>query len=512
MNLQNLKKGAFFAAVFAELAYILFVFATNYKSPDHAEHLHASWLVWQGNVPYVDFFEHHHPLLWYLAAPLVALFYKNVMIFYVAQLVNAFVYVVMFRGLYRIACDFLKTSEKAFVLALMLFFMYPSFIWYFFEFAPDAFMFASFVWGLWYYFKFLEEKKQKPLNICFILWTISFLFLQKVLFMLLIMGGYTLYLVLKKEISLKNIIKAMIIPVIIMGIFLSYLIYHKALHQFITLNYDLNFWMCKLKGAAGFPRKTSIFLMTLWIALFCLYDFLKENSRYRLIFTGLLIGDFLFKRFTWAPWAQYFMLIEFGGLLVISQEILSLKTKKIAYLLLIFVVFMHLVAIKVNRSKYEQTYYLNLQKYVMTNSHGEDDIVYSRDDMIFNIYGKNPHYYWFGHRSIAPLAYYLYGYGGKIDINQIVQHHKPIFLIKDEMTNSLSYEGNLVENYKGHLEKIYNRFPNHGEGRENFARYWNGPAFYKIDDEIFDTYYMPAKRPHLFIRNDAPKLGFYRKK
>lgn len=73
-----------------------------YYFPDHAEHLHASWLVWQGEVPYRDFFEHHHPLLWYIAAPMVALFYKNVMIFYVARLVNASVY------------DFYKLDDEIF--------------------------------------------------------------------------------------------------------------------------------------------------------------------------------------------------------------------------------------------------------------------------------------------------------------------------------------------------------------------------------------------------------------
>ena len=513
MNWQNLRRGAFFAAVFVETLYVLFYFFIIYKGPDHAEHLHASWLVWQGQIPYKDFFEHHHPLLWYIAAPMVALFYKNVMIFYVARLVSAVVYIIMFWGVYRISYDFLKISKKAFITALMLFLLYPSFVISLFEFAPDSFMFASFVWGLWFYFRFLENKQQKMLNVSFILWTIAFLFLQKVLLMLFIPCVYTFYLVIRKETSLKTVIKATIIPLVLFGLFLSYFIYHQALREFIILNYDLNYWMCQLKGEGGFPKFTSIFMMTSLIAAFCLYDFLKIHNRYRSIFAVLLIGDFLFKMITWAPWIQYFMLIELGGLLIISQEIFTLKVKKASYILLSFIIYMHLVSIKVNPITYEKLFYfkfyLNLQNYIMINSQTKDDIIITDGDgRIFNIYGKNPHYYWFGFSNIAPLSYYLYGYGGAFDINSMVKYHKPVFLFKGKFINHLSFDANLCGEYHKYLEKLYYRFPNKGEGATAFADYWNQPFFYVIDDDIFDKYYKPTEKPYLFIRKDAPELRF----
>jgi 4-amino-4-deoxy-L-arabinose transferase-like glycosyltransferase len=43
-------------------------------NPDEFEHLHASWCVAHGLVPYRDFFEHHTPGLYYLLAPLLRLF------------------------------------------------------------------------------------------------------------------------------------------------------------------------------------------------------------------------------------------------------------------------------------------------------------------------------------------------------------------------------------------------------------------------------------------------------
>ena len=509
MIAQKFEKIIVGTIAFIELMSIAIFFWGGYGTCDHAEHLHASWLVWQGEVPYRDFFEHHNPLLWYVMAPVVALFYKNVMIFYVARLINAFVYVIMFWGLYKISCDFLKISGRAFILALMLFFVHPLFVYSFLELSPDCFMFAGFIWGLWYYYKFLETKRQMMLNISFVLWVISFLFVQKVLFMFIIMGACTLYFMVKKEIKIKAVIKALILPLMILGLFVLYLFLNDSLTQYFTLNYELNFWMCKLKGKSGFP---SLMSMTVWVFMlsaFCLYGFLKQNFTYRLLFVVLLLGDFIFKFLTWAPWVQYFVLIEFGALLIISDTILTLKTKKVACLLLFLVVCLQVYSIKQSHMKYTYKSYVKFQQYFMNHSKGNDDVIVSASWGTFNIYGKNPHYYWFGLSDIAPLAYYLYGYGGKFDINDIIRQFKPVLLFKStDETNLLQLSGNKRGDYHQYLEQLYDKFPNKKEGAKAFADYWNQPSFYTIDDEIFDAYYQKTDKPYWFIRKDAPQLEF----
>lgn len=45
---------------------------TRYFTIDEYQYAHATWLVSQGHVPYVDFYEHHFPLSYVLHAPLVA--------------------------------------------------------------------------------------------------------------------------------------------------------------------------------------------------------------------------------------------------------------------------------------------------------------------------------------------------------------------------------------------------------------------------------------------------------
>jgi hypothetical protein len=61
---------------------ILFLFRIEllqhrYFDQDEFEHLHASWLVSVGKTPYVDFFEHHTPWLYYAFAPMYTIIHAN---------------------------------------------------------------------------------------------------------------------------------------------------------------------------------------------------------------------------------------------------------------------------------------------------------------------------------------------------------------------------------------------------------------------------------------------------
>ena len=48
-----------------------------YPEGDVMEHIHASYMVFSGKVPYRDFFQHHNPLLWYIFSPFVGLHAKG---------------------------------------------------------------------------------------------------------------------------------------------------------------------------------------------------------------------------------------------------------------------------------------------------------------------------------------------------------------------------------------------------------------------------------------------------
>ncbi len=65
------------AGFFALHAVILADWAATVRiDVDEVTHLHCSWLVSQGLVPFRDFWQNHSPLFWYLLAPVVALFHS----------------------------------------------------------------------------------------------------------------------------------------------------------------------------------------------------------------------------------------------------------------------------------------------------------------------------------------------------------------------------------------------------------------------------------------------------
>ena len=41
----------------------------RYIDPDEFEHIHATYCIYSGMIPHIDFFEVHPPLLWYLLLP-----------------------------------------------------------------------------------------------------------------------------------------------------------------------------------------------------------------------------------------------------------------------------------------------------------------------------------------------------------------------------------------------------------------------------------------------------------
>ena len=65
---------AAFVVVFVSVVLRVFLLSVTKINPDEFQHLHAAYLVAEGATPYVDFFEHHTPLFYYLVAPVLTWF------------------------------------------------------------------------------------------------------------------------------------------------------------------------------------------------------------------------------------------------------------------------------------------------------------------------------------------------------------------------------------------------------------------------------------------------------
>jgi hypothetical protein len=112
---------------------------------DETEHLHCSWMVSCGMVPYRDFWQHHSPLLWVLLSPFFKLLKPSVAVFDLSRTFSALVFVFLGTIGWRI-CR--RTWQERAVLPLYLSVLSAAaisgeFLWL----RPDLFMMLFFAAG-----------------------------------------------------------------------------------------------------------------------------------------------------------------------------------------------------------------------------------------------------------------------------------------------------------------------------------------------------------------------------
>ena len=87
-------------------------FYDSYAYVDSFEHLRMGYLISEGKVPYRDFFEHHHPLLWYVIAPLVKILpHKALALYYAAKTLALLCSVLTYYLFYLYFKRFLKCAD-----------------------------------------------------------------------------------------------------------------------------------------------------------------------------------------------------------------------------------------------------------------------------------------------------------------------------------------------------------------------------------------------------------------
>lgn len=217
------------------------------------EHLRVSWLITQGYLPYRDFFEHHHPLLWFAWSPLMKILPQHfevdlyiarlaALLFSAGSLTVFFFWVKRFFGGIKTAC-----------LAVCFYFIiYVS--WYTFSiFKPDTFARFFYLLGLYQFFAFCQNKKTKDLVWCGVSFTISFLFLQTLIFSIFPLIFPAIWLLYKKQISCKAFGAALVAPLLILSAALLFLYFTDSLVEYFQLNWVFNSYLFKAATFSNDP-------------------------------------------------------------------------------------------------------------------------------------------------------------------------------------------------------------------------------------------------------------------
>lgn len=201
---------------------ILGLIYTKYTIVDGFEHLRMSWLVSQGYVPYRDFFEHHHPLLWYVYLPFTILLPHNIMlVFYFSRVFSLLLSILMLWVICKTIEKYLGGKQIIPYFLVLILAFYPTW-WGFTVLKPEILARPLYFTGLYLFFRYAETFRTKYLVYCGLAFTVAFLAIQNIVFSIIPLGIPLLYLWDKKNPKVgKDIVLASIAPLFIIGTFIA---------------------------------------------------------------------------------------------------------------------------------------------------------------------------------------------------------------------------------------------------------------------------------------------------
>lgn len=409
------------------------------QNGDNVEHIHSSFLVALGQVPYRDFFQHHNPLLWYLFAPVVKLFAYNSTISEVVSLISFLVFLKSLVYVYRINAEFL--SDKFWGLAAAAAIATPGYKLYAVDFRPDNYMVFCLMGGIYYFFSYLRDKKAYQLIVAFLWFFMSFMFAQKALFPLSVLGLCALYFWHRQDIKTSDLAQALILPFVGACGFLYYLYHYDMVELYYKANYIFNLNLAEefaLHKVVLFP---TLMLIWVWLGFLGAIGGVLRGNKYWRVLIVLFISEFLQRKFYFSPYSYYYWFLIYLAVLcgIPLMYRLDMKNRSIRF---VFIGILYYFMYKGGVYYYHQVAGGKDRPYLpdyISQRITPCDYVFNGDGMMYNLFGKDPAYYW---QLIGQLDVIgeKTGIQPRPDINALIEKLKPKFIFGRSYFNKFSSE------------------------------------------------------------------------
>lgn len=394
---------------------------------DNIEHIHTSWLIWQDKIPYKDFFQHHNPLIWYVFAPLTAFLIDNIKIFQIFNTISFASFLVM--ALFQL--KILKLSGLSKISSLTYFLIVSTSVSVLgsIDYRPDTFMFMFFFLATFYLLKYLKNTSLPDIVLSFLLYFLSFLCSQKIILNLLVVGGVVIYYLYTKKIKKSDFLQAIILPIMLSVLFLSYLYVNDALSIYIKSNYFFNLYIPSVfeENRILFPPFEYFdFYVFVPIGFVASIIFLSKGTYIEKFLSILFLEELALRVFYFSAFLHYNLLLI---LLAIMLSVMFLsKLKKISktvfvvsviYILAVFFYNYKTLYLKEIKNKDLITNY----EYTFFNTTPCDYVIngyYS----VYNLKAKDPAYYSILLGQIDVLGEKL-NIAPRPNLNNIILEYKP---------------------------------------------------------------------------------------
>ncbi len=424
-------------AILAVLLTVLVFMAGQNKLFDHDEfeHAHSAWYVAQGYVPYLDFFQNHNPLLWYIAAPLVVAIGDHSYLMLILRLITFGVALGMAAIAAAIAVR-ISSKPQAGLYAFILLLSCLLFVEKALEFRPDVFMTLLGSMAVYYFIRRGVSPSPSDLVLCGAFCALSFLFLQKAIFLVVMLSVCLMVQAARREIRMKSLLWFFLILGTAPLLLLIFFVAHDAGQDYIHNTYLMH--LSKLYTFSSWPTflnslklNTGFWALALLGSAFGLYRFRQDKAVGYLSAIGLAL--LLLVSGLQTPWEQYYLQALVLLAAVASWMLMRLFEKIRAGVFLRFFILVILVLLPV----------LTMLRYRISGNRHQleaidlvaqttrpDELVYD-GDILFNLFRSDLHYFWYSTHPGGNLDLYnklTRGKYGDYSVCSLIEEKKPRWL------------------------------------------------------------------------------------
>ena len=418
-----LAKAVIWGLLFYGLGFAVWtVFFTETGNGDNVEHIHSTWLVAQGKIPYKDFFQHHNPLLWYLFAPLIKINIAPLVLLDTAHAIALITGFLTFAVVYKISVDFFAPRYATLLSLLIL--CPPYYYIYCFNYNPDTFMALFFAIGLYFLFSYWKKPCLHALVISFLAFFAAVMFTQKILTVLLPLGVMTLVIFHKKKIPFADIGYALLLPLVGLAAFTAWLYHEGLLYRYWQSNFIFNMGMQDYYGLRKIDViDWQVFIFSAILAILSIILFFKKADICYKTVAALFVLE-LVQRCFYFSIAPYYML-PFMIFAVCLNGVLLNKIGQNWFMGIFITLAVALVYAGISEKRYlsARTVDRSFARYLAANITPCDYVI---SGFLGNqsIISKDPHYYWalLGHIDVAGEAMKI---APVPDLNKLVLQYKP---------------------------------------------------------------------------------------
>lgn len=226
-------------------------FLTVFNSDEFVE-IHTSWKVLNSGHIYTDFFQNHHPLLYLISAPIIALTGENTAALLVFRGMALGILLATLLVIYLIGAKLF--DKKTALLSVVLLASMRIFIHRAIEVRTDTPQVLFGLISILFLLSFFEKRSRRDLVFSGVALAISFMFLQKALLLILILGAIMVVDIFRRNLSVRDLLLYSLVFIITLVPLYAYVLATGEFETYILLNWKLN-----LNMEGGFSPLSNIF-------------------------------------------------------------------------------------------------------------------------------------------------------------------------------------------------------------------------------------------------------------